>query len=303
MLGRLWKPWFVYHPTQLIRRTVGMAFPPSPGFRPIETSWGGSILADPSRAIGRSILTTGVYDLAVSEALARLIAPGDTVIDAGANVGYMTVLSAIAAGPAGRVVAFEPHPALFEVLRQNIERVRRRFDTAVTDVRHAALGESSGLATLRIPPDFAANDGVAMLVPDSQKDHNSIPVTVETLDDVLAAGSAAVLKLDVEGFEESVLRGAPAALGQRRIRHIVFEDHHRTASPVVERLRSAGYQVFSLGWSMRGIVVRPIENGSLEKYYEAPNFIATTSPDEMLNRCSPRGWSILTRRRFLARHR
>ena len=83
---------------------------------------------------------------------------------------------------------------------------------------------------------------------------------------MLASGSAGVLKLDVEGFEESVLRGAPAALGQRRIRHIVLEDHHRSASPVVEHLRGAGYQVFSLGWSMRGIVVRPVESGSLEKY-------------------------------------
>ncbi len=52
----------------------------------------------------------------MSEVLARLIDPGDTVVDAGANVGYMTVLAAAAAGPTGRVVAFEPHPE-WQVLR------------------------------------------------------------------------------------------------------------------------------------------------------------------------------------------
>ena len=77
------------------------------------------MIVDPTRAIGRSIVTTGLFDLAVSELLARLIDPGDIVVDAGANVGYMTVLAATAAGRSGRVLAFEPHPELFAVLCQN----------------------------------------------------------------------------------------------------------------------------------------------------------------------------------------
>ena len=59
---------------------------------------GDGVLADSTKTIGQSIRTTGLYDLAVSEVLARLIDPGDTVVDAGANVGYMTVLAAAAAG-------------------------------------------------------------------------------------------------------------------------------------------------------------------------------------------------------------
>jgi hypothetical protein len=51
--------------------------------------------------------------------------------------------------------------------------------------------------------------------------------------------------------------------------------------------------VFSLGWSMRGPALRPADVMSLAKAYEAPNFIASTDPDEVTTRCSPRGWLVL----------
>jgi len=66
-----------------------------------------------------------------------------------------------------------------------------------------------------------------------------------------------------------------------------------------QRIQAAGYHVFSLGWSMRGIIVRPVESGSLATDYEAPNFIATANPNEMLTRCTPPGWSVLTHRAIL----
>jgi hypothetical protein len=61
-------------------------------------------------------------------------------------------------------------------------------------------------------------------------------------------------------------------------------------------LQGAGYRVFSLGWSMRGVIVRPLDEAPLAKAYEAPNFIASIHPDEVIDRCSPRGWRVLTPR-------
>lgn len=256
-----------------------------------------SLLVDPTRTVGHSILTTGVYDIAVSEALARLIAPGDTVIDGGANVGYMTILASMAAGPSGRVLAFEPHPELFDVLRRNVAAVRAHLRIAATDLHRSALGESPGAAELHhLPPDFDWTDGMARIVPGGQTDAPSISVQVETLDDVLGAGTATVLKLDVEGFEAWVLRGARVALRERRIRHVVFEEYRIAESEAVRYLQDAGYQVYSLGWSMRGLVVRPVQTGNLSTEYEAPNFIASIAPDDMLARCQPGGWSVLSRR-------
>ena len=150
MIG-VWKPWFLYRPQQVLGRVLSELRAPAAGFAPLTTSWGARVIADPTRAIGRSIVTTGVFDLAVSELLARLIAPGDTVVDAGANVGYMTVLAATAAGR-GRVIAFEPHPDLFPVLRQNAEYAAR-FGCRV-EPRQAALSDAPGTAALRVPSIF-----------------------------------------------------------------------------------------------------------------------------------------------------
>jgi FkbM family methyltransferase len=298
LLKRLLKPWFVHRPMQLIRRVVGLFFPVSPGYQQLSTSWGVPVWADPARTIGRSIATTGIYEIAISEALVRLITPGDTVIDAGANIGYMTLLAAVATGEKGKVFAFEPHPALFAIVEKNISSLRQGFRISATDLHNTALGELSGKAELILPDGFDSNDGVAHIaaVSGSALGTRSIQIQVETLDDVLRETTATVLKIDVEGYEFQVLRGAVRALEERRIRHIIFEDHNIVGSRVMELLRDFGYRVYALGWSLDGIVVHPVELGSLAADYEAPNFIASIAPEEVLACCEPKGWRVLNSR-------
>lgn len=295
LLGRVWKPWFVYRPQQFLQRAVG-APPATAGYQPLRTSWGVSLLADPTKAIGRSVFTTGVYDLAVTEALARLIDPGDTVVDAGANVGYMAVLASIAAGASGRVLAFEPHPGLCGVARRNADAVRRHVPCAEITVHEAALGDRDGTAALLLPSLFDANDGVGRLALDPPPGARTLPVAVGRLDDVLGDERVGVLKLDVEGAELLALRGATAALESRRIRHIVFEDHDAPDSDVVRLLQEFGYVVSSLGWSMRGLCLGPVENGRLSTAYEAASYIASTIPHEVAARCARKGWLTLSER-------
>ena len=125
-------------------------------------------------------------------------------------------------------------------------------------------------------------------------------VRVEALDGVLNGAAVTVLKMDVEGHERAVLRGASRALGERQIRHVIFEDHQPQPSDVVRDLQSAGYQVLSLGWSIRGPIVRLVETAGLAKEFEAPNFIAATHSEDLIARCSPPGWRV-RRRRFSSR--
>jgi FkbM family methyltransferase len=293
VLQRLWKPWFVYRPSQVVRRGVAQLRPRQRGNTPLRASWGADIIADPTRTIGYSILTTGLHDLAVSEALFRLISPGDTVVDAGANVGYMTVLAGLAAGPTGRVLSFEPHPALCAVLERNVAEARAHGRLANVETHQAALGDQPGTASLHVPLDFDANDGVSRIEAAGATGGQSLPVRVATLDDVLGDAPIAVLKLDVEGFEPQALAGAARALAARRITHIVYEDHSAAESDVAPLLRAAGYRLFSLGWSMRGLRVEPIERGALAAPYEAPSFIATVEPEQVLARCGSKGWLAL----------
>ena len=124
----------------------------------------------------------------------------------------------------------------------------------------------------------------------------SIPVTVETIDDVLGATPVAVMKLDVEGAELKVLAGASAALAAGRIRHIVFEEHNGPASDVVKLLRSQGYEIFAIGWSLRGPTFGPADGRPLIEAHEAPSYLATLAPDEVRNRFARPGWRTLSRR-------
>jgi FkbM family methyltransferase len=280
---------------QVVRRALVAFSPPFAGYQPLLTSWGIQVRADPTKAIGRSILMTGIYDLAVSEILVRLIKPGDTVIDAGSNVGYMTLLASVAAGRAGTVLSFEPHPELFAILEQNIAQARERFTLARTELHNIALGDRRGAASLVIPADFVDNDGTARIDAEHCTGDHTIAVTVDTLDRILGERSAAVLKLDVEGSEMQVLRGAMRALASGRVSHIVLEDHHVEGSAVVRLLEDLGYRLYSLGWAMDGISLLPVEFGRLATRYEAPSFVASIRPDELFERCSSSGWWVLDR--------
>jgi FkbM family methyltransferase len=292
-LGRFAKPWYVWRPWQLVRRASMALSPPRSGYTVLPVAWGVSVIADPAKTIGRSLFTTGIYDLAVSETLARLIAPGDTVVDAGANVGYMTLLAAVAAGSSGQVFAWEPHPELFSVLQRNVAALHAGGGGGSIAIRNAALGAEAGLAELILPSHMDSNDGVAY-IGSGNGTAPSTTVAVEALDDVVGDARIGVMKLDVEGAELGVLAGARHALGEGRIMHIVFEDHVGAESPVTRLLVANGYRIFSLGWSVRGLHLSEDPHQHLATPYEAPSFIASLEPQAVIGACRTAGWTTLS---------
>lgn len=272
-----WKPWFIFRPSQVLRR---FTFRPTSSYRPLEVAWGVRLLALDDEHIGRCLGTTGIYDLAVSELLFRLIHPGDFVVDAGANIGYMSVLAATAGA---QVVAYEPNPALLPILRQNLG--------AKGDVRPNALGARRETAVL-VPPDPAAhNNGLGRL--GSETEPGAVPVEVVTLDEELHGRSVSVLKIDVEGAERAVLEGAAHALQDRRVRHIIFEDHHGGSSAVMMQLLGYGYTIYSIGWTLTGPKLGDRAAPPRHAHFEAPSYLATLDPDEAVKACATRGWIAL----------
>jgi FkbM family methyltransferase len=295
MLSRVWKPWYVWRPHQLLRRMLQAVRPAPEGIQPLAVAWGATVLADPSKHVGMSIHTTGIYDLAVSEVLIRLVDAGDTVVDAGANVGYMTVLGARLAGPSGQVHAFEPHPALFEVLTRNAGEAQRAGQASPVSLHDAALGARTGRAELVVPDGFEHNDGLARIRGVEGGSEPSIDVRMTTIDEALGTTPIGVLKLDVEGLEHEVLTGASGALRAQSIRHVVFEDHDGPGSAVMTLLESAGYRLYAIGWSVGGLRIGDVRGVRLASVYEAPSYLATRDPAEVERRCSARGWRALRR--------
>jgi len=298
-LNAVWKPWYVYRPHQLARRVASSIAAPAPGHRLMPVSWGVDLWADPTEHVGRCVWTTGVFDLAVSEVLFRLTRRLDLVVDVGANLGYMTLLGAIASGRGGRVLAFEPNARVGKWLRENVARAEQHYEMAAIELYGNALGASAGNAVLVLPRASDANDGLAYIAETTAnaatESERCQRVHVETLDDVIGYKQAGVMKLDVEGHEEKVLEGASDALREHRIRDIVFEDHHGAGSRAMELLRSAGYELFAIGWSMRGPVLAPAADGSLAADFEAPSYLATTEPRAAADACAPAGWHTLHR--------
>lgn len=142
------KPWYVYRPSQLIRR-VGRAVGGTPaGPTMVRLPWGYPFQIDPRETIGRAIWTTGLYDLAVSEALFRLVRPGSVCLDVGANIGYMSSLMAFQAGSAGRVLAFEPHPMVGDMLAKNLDQFSRQSAAAPVTLHPVAVSDVAGDARL-----------------------------------------------------------------------------------------------------------------------------------------------------------
>lgn len=135
--------------------------------------------------------------------LPKLLEPGATFVDVGANLGVYSMIAAHFVGPQGRVVAFEPTPEARELL----EIAKQRNGFAGLVVRPEALSDHLGEADLF----FDSQTELASLSKSTSGTSKSIRVALTTLDAVHAEmdlSATSMVKLDAEGAEESILRGA-----------------------------------------------------------------------------------------------
>lgn len=162
----------------------------------------------------RRLFDARTYEPATLALFDAVLRPGDTMVDVGANLGLMTIHAATRVGPDGRVIAIEPHPVYHRRLLDNLALNA----LANVDAVRIAAGDAVGEATLYDVPEVSIGRS-SLIVPDVP--HQAAgTVAVEPLDAILArrrAGPVRLLKLDVEGFELRVLRGAAALLAAQPI--------------------------------------------------------------------------------------
>ena len=287
------KPQFIFHPGAGVRRVLEPLLrrrEPRGAIREVPLRWGMTISIRQGDDIGRSITHSGIFDLCVSEVLFRLVSPGDLAVDVGANLGYMTSLMAPRAGPRGRVVAFEPHPDVYPLLERNAESWWEIRENAPIDIRAVALSSRPGTGQLLASDEFNTNMGVAFL---GEPGTEGLPVALDTLDRSFAGAHIGVLKIDVEGHELEVLRGAHSLLRAQRIRDVVFEDHGDYPTPVTAHLERYGYSVFSLDNNLVRLLVRPAAEHAPRRGWEGPSYVATRDAPRALGRLRRRGWGVL----------
>lgn len=288
------KPQYVFHPTRAWRRATYRGDGEQDSRATAQLPWGLPLEVYRSDAIGYSILTGGVFDPAVSETLHRLIDPGDVVVDVGANVGYLTSLAAVRAGGGGTVVAYEPHPSVFALLQANAARWQAHGEVAGIEIRQAAMSDRSGTGQLEAGPLFHLNMGLAALrSPDAPAAPiDTVTVALERLDDEVESRTVGLLKIDVEGHEPSVLRGAQRLLDRRQIRDLVFEDHEPYPSEATKVVERAGYELVSLDNDLFGLLLETPEDRRAITGWPGPSYLATRDMRRALARLKPRGWQI-----------
>jgi FkbM family methyltransferase len=169
---------------------------------------------DSREVIDWSVVFFGEYEKHMRDLLERSLRVGDVAIDVGANVGVHTLTMARLVGPAGRVLALEPNPSALKRLRRNVE-LNALEQVAVVP---CAAGAYATRLQLRVPAEDSregANPGLASLVA-LETPHSVVEVDVQPLDAVLRVeplGQVSLIKIDVQGYECQVLRGATETLG------------------------------------------------------------------------------------------
>lgn len=161
------------------------------------------------------VMLDGFWESWLTRFLAGLARPGMVCVDVGANFGYHSLTLADAAGPSGRLYAFEPNPQAVELLGRTI--VLNGFG-GTTTIRAEALGdEAQGTVGLAVPAGEPKN---AHVVP---AEGAVLRVPATTLDAALAHETRIdLVKIDAEGAEEAIVAGAATILSRDRP-HLVLE--------------------------------------------------------------------------------
>lgn len=151
------------------------------------------------------LLMDGVWEPWMTPLLANRIKPGMTVVDAGANHGYFTVLLADLVGPGGRVAAIEPHPMTAELLRRTVSV--NGFSGRTTVFEQAVGTRDDQMLTFELREDDPKN---ARVVEDHRAEQAGMTRVRSSRLETLLADWPKIdfIKIDVEGAEEAVLEGA-----------------------------------------------------------------------------------------------
>ena len=244
-------------------------------------------LIDLNERVSRTLYLYRTFEPAISALLPKLIKPGDVVADAGANFGYFTVLAARAAGPGGKIFAFEPDP-------RNIERLQAVIDAngaKQVELVKVGLFDRVGPVTFNLGNEAEDNLGSSSII-EKGNGRAQIEIQVTTLDEFArerGVDRIDLMKMDIEGAEVEALAGASKFLGEHRIRQILVEMHvfvvgRQKALDLAGRILSHGYHGYYIheegaNSGQAGSFLRPLAGSGWEDRPN-PHCLFTVEPVE-----------------------
>jgi FkbM family methyltransferase len=210
----------------------------SPEVRLTHTRHGLMLYPALDRFVGRCLEAYGEYCPEEGKAFSQLLKPGDVVVEAGANIGSHTLHMSKIVGATGSIYAFEPQRPVFQLLCANMAL------NAVSNVhaRQQGMGATPDVMWVTPPPvgAYANFGGIALKAEGRER------VDIVTIDS-LALERLDLIKIDVEGMEEAVLRGGADTI--KRLRPKLYlendpgEDLEKSAS-LIRYVRELGYRAW-----------------------------------------------------------
>lgn len=192
--------------------------PPAPD-APLEVSMGdySLFIRSGDHHIGQHIRSTHQYEPHVTAAVRKLLRPGGTFIDVGANIGFFTNMAAHLVGPGGLVVAVEPMDKNVQLIFLSLAK------NGFGNVRVHVCAASDREQLVSIVSNAATSNG--QVVDTSKADSYAVLAQTRRLDDLTAdVQRVDLLKLDIEGYELFAWRGFREGLEKHR--PIVLAEFH-----------------------------------------------------------------------------
>lgn len=156
-------------------------------------------------------LYCGLHEFHDMGFLLHFLRPTDLFVDIGANVGSYTILSSAEIG--AHTISIEPVPATFKSLEDNI-----LINDMQDKVKPLNIGLGSAKGILKFTKSLDSINHVA-----TEHETDTIDVPIDTLDNVLEGSHPVLLKIDVEGFETEVLKGASKILSSLDLKAVIIE--------------------------------------------------------------------------------
>jgi FkbM family methyltransferase len=228
--------------------------------------------------ISRELACYGVHEVNSTAEVKRIIKPGMKILEVGANIGYYAIMETRLAGETGHLYAMEPSPFNFDLLTRNLKlngiENYNLYNTAAGSVVGKAkflLSGRSNLSTFIEREDLTGEE---------------VDVDVIRLEDFLKDKKVDFIRMDVEGYEGEILKGAEGALSSgNRPKYFFIEIHsellHKKKSSckdIVQFLAKYGYEVRKGFWrgrtdiaahSVKEMLAHPqLEIGYWETFFE-----------------------------------
>lgn len=179
----------------------------------------------------------GTYEPEIAALIQSTLKGGETVMDVGANIGYSTLLMARQVGPTGRVIAFEPLPTVFELLRENL----RLNNLLWAHAECKAVTDHDGETRMQ------SESGNPLSLTSCVAEEGDFVVATVSIDRYVETAGLMrldLVKIDVEGAEDVVVQGMAKSL--QKFRPVVLVEIHASdgrKSEALERLEGTGYRL------------------------------------------------------------